>query len=195
MIGNLQKYMTVFPPGPIPDTSDLAWLLANVWSELGGEGGEMDARLLFGRMQNVAWNPPLLTFTIEQYHSRYFGSTTVTIHDFTVDVAKGTVSGTEPRRRQRQFIPPRLEVSPIADEITFLIVNGKKDQRLEWYADGRVGVLVGDLLPVASPANKTLDARRKRLKLLILFLKKRLAEHGWRECGVHVYEKIKEQPE
>lgn len=195
MIEKLQKYMAMFPPGPIPDTTDLAWLLADTWAEVTGDNGGIEGRMLFGRMENVVWNPPLLTFTIEQYGNRYFGSTTVTIHDFTVDVAKGTVSGTEPRRRQRKFIPPRLEVSPIADEITFLIVNGKKDQRLEWYANGRVGVLIGDLLSDASSANETLDARRKRLKLLILFLKKRLAEHGWRGCGVNVYEKINEQPE
>ena len=193
MIEKLQKYLAVFPPGPILDTSDLAWLLADAWSELGGEGSGVDGRMLFGRMEDVAWHPPLLTFTIEQCGSRFFGSATVTVQDFTVDLANGTVSCTKTRTRQCQFIPPRLAVSPIADEITFLIVNGKKDQRLEWYADGRVGVLISGILPDASSANETLDARRKRLKLLMLLLRKRLAEHGWRNCGVNVYEKIKEQ--
>src|ERR1051325_970260 len=127
MIEKLEKYLGVFPPGPIPDPSDLAWLVAEVWSDLGGDDSGMDGRMLFGRMEGVVWNPPLLTFTIEQHGSRYFGSTTVTMQDFTVDLAKGTVSCTEPRRRQRHFIPPRLDVACIADEITFLIVNGKKD--------------------------------------------------------------------
>src|ERR1051325_3940629 len=193
MIEKLEKYLGGFPPGPIPDPSDLAWLVAEVWSDLGGDDSGMDGRMLFGRMEGVVWNPPLLTFSIEQYGSRYFGSTTGTIHDWTVDMAETSAICTKTRTRQQHFIPPRMDVAPIADEITFLIVNGKKDQRLEWYADGRVGVLIGGILPDASSVNETLDARRKRLKLLMLLVKKRLAEYGWRGCGVNVFEKLKEQ--
>jgi hypothetical protein len=192
MIAKLQKHLAVIPPGPIPDTSGLAWLLANAWTEFTGDNDGIEGKNFFRQMEGAIWNPPLLTFTIEHHGSRHFGSTLATLQDVAVDLAKRTVSCTEPRSTQRHFIPPRLNPGPIADEIAFLIVTGKEDNRLKWYTDGRVALLLDGILPDASAVKETLDTRRQRLKAVLRALKNRLVEHGWRECGGNVYETIKE---
>jgi len=81
---------------------------------------------------------------------------------------------------------PRLDVTSISEEIACQIVNRQQDQRLKWYADGRVRVLIGKVLPEGSAVKQTLAARRKRLRAA---MRERLAGHGWRESGVNVYER------
>jgi hypothetical protein len=63
----------------------------------------------------------------------------------------------------------------------------QQDHRLKWYADGRVRVLVGVVLPAGSAVKQTLAARRKRIRAA---LRERLARQGWEERGVNVYERI-----
>jgi hypothetical protein len=54
-------------PGPISNTGELERLLAACWDELTGDDGGMEAYKLLNRMEDVAWNPPLLTFVIERH--------------------------------------------------------------------------------------------------------------------------------
>ena len=185
MTDNLQKHLAPIPPGPIPDTGKLARLLADHWHEFSGDVGGMEGRKLLGRMEDVVWNPPLLTFTIERHGGTVMGSTRATVQEWTVDVEKKTVACVEARHRQLHPNQPRLDVGSIAEEIVAQIVNRQQDHRLKWYADGRVQVVVGKVLPEGSAAKQTLAARRKRLRAAV---RERLVGHGWQECGVNVYE-------
>ena len=141
---------------------------------------------MLGRMEDVAWHPPLLTFTVERHGGTVMGSTRATLQEWTVDVEKKTVTCVEAKSRQLRPMRPRLDVRLLADEIVFLIVSGKEDDRLKWYADDRVQVLVGKILPEKSAVKQTLAGRRKRFGAVVT---ERLAVHGWREFGVNVYER------
>jgi hypothetical protein len=186
MTDNLQKHLATVPPGPITDTGDLTRLLAVAWNEFAGDHGGMEGHKLLGRMEDVVWNPPLLIFTIERHGGTVMGSTWASLQEWTVDMDKGTVACVEARYRQIRPNRPRQDVASIAEEIVAQIVHRQQDHRLKWYADGRVLVLVGKVLPEGSAVKQTLAARRKRFRAA---MKERLVGHGWLECGVNVYER------
>lgn len=181
---NLQLFLATITAGPIANTGDLERLLADEWNELTGDDGGMEGHKLRGRTEDVEWNPPLLTFTIERHGGTVLGSTRASRQEWIVDVEKKTVICVEARSRQLCPMQPRLDVDPIAEEVASQIVNRQDNQRLKWYTDGRVRVLVGKILPEGSAVKQTLAARRKRFRAA---LRERLAGQGWHECGVNVY--------
>lgn len=176
----LLTLLATVPPGPITDTAELERRLADCWHELAGDHGGMEGRKLLGRMEDVAWNPPLLTFTIERHGATVLGSTRATLQEWTVDLEKWTAYCVEARSRQVRPIQPRLDVRPLAEEIASLIVSRKEDDRLRWYEDGRVRVLIGKVLPEGSAVKQTLAGRRSRFWTA---LAERLEGEGWRMAG------------
>lgn len=91
----------------------------------------------------------------------------------------------EDRFRQVHGRQPRLDVRPLAEEVASLILLRQEDDRLKWYDDGRVRVVVGKVLPDGSAVTQTLAGRRKRFHEA---LGEPLAVEGWREVGVvHVF--------
>lgn len=72
----LQELLAALPPGPIPEDIKLDKALAACWDGFRGsdDGGMKDDKLL-GRMENVQWQPPILTFTIERHGGTVNGST------------------------------------------------------------------------------------------------------------------------
>jgi len=186
MTVKLQEYLATMPTGTILHTDELESVLANAWNEFIGDDGGMEGRKLRGRMEEVEWNPPLLTFTVERHGGTVLGSARATLQEWTVNLDKKTVTCVEARRRQLGPMAARLDVSLIAEEIIAQVVNGQQDHRLKWLADDRVRVLVGKVLPEGSAVKQTLAARRRRLRAAV---NERLAEHGWHECGVNVYER------
>lgn len=188
MIDMLHRYLVLLPSGPITDSDKLVRLLADTWGEFSGDNGDIIPGKHLNRMEDVAWNPPLLTFTIERHGDTVMGSTRATLQEWTVDVEKKIVACVETRYRQLRPNEARLVVAAIAEEVVAQIVNHQKDHRLKWYADGRVRVLVGKVLPEGSAMKQTLAGRRKRFRAAV---KERLAGRGWRECGVNVYERCR----
>lgn len=186
MTDHLHDYLNAISPGPITETGTLDRLLADAWGEFSGDDGGMEGRKLRGRMEEVQWQPPLLTFAIERHGGTVLGSTRATLQEWAVNVDKKTVACVEARHRQLRPRQPRLDVAAIAEEIVSQIVNRQEDHRLKWYEDGRVRVLVGKVLPEESVVKQTLATRRKRFRSA---LKERLAHHGWQECGVNTYER------
>src|SRR4051812_8749544 len=76
----------------ITDTTALECLLAACWPELGGDHGGMEGCKLLGRMEDVVWNPPQLTFSVERHGGTVQGSTRAELQRWTVDVERGTAS-------------------------------------------------------------------------------------------------------
>jgi hypothetical protein len=186
MTERLREFLAAIPLGPITDTDTLARLLADAWDEFSGDDGGIIPAKHLNRMEDVAWNPPLLTFTIERHGGTVLGSTRATLQEWTVDVGKGTVACVETRHRQVRPMQARLDVAPIAEEIVAQIVNRQEDHRLKWYADGRVRVLIGKILPEGSAVKQTLAARRRRFWTV---LAERLADQGWKEVKGSVFER------
>src|SRR4051812_27664880 len=117
MTSNLHDYLNATPPGPITDTGTLARLLADAWAEFSGDDGGMVPHKHLTRMEDVACNPPLLTFTI------VLGATGATVQEWTVDLEKRTVTCIEARYRQLRPIQPRVDVAAVAEEIVAQVVN------------------------------------------------------------------------
>ena len=77
-----------------------------------------------------------------------------------------------------------FDVGPLAEKIAKLILLRREDERLKWYDDGRVRILIGKVLPDGSAVTQTLAGRRKRFRAA---LRERLAVEDWREVGVNVF--------
>ena len=85
--------------------------------------------------------------------------------------------------RQLKPMQERVNVKPIAEEVTRLIINHKEDERLKWNDDGTVRILIGEIFPSGSAVNQTLQGRRKRFKQA---LDNHLNEAGWQKIKVNV---------
>jgi hypothetical protein len=180
----LTNFLAAIPPGPVPAPGDLERLLADSWHDFTGDDGGMTGDKLLGRMEQVVWEPPILTFTIERHGGTVNGSSRASLQEWTLDLENMTARCAEDRFRQVHGRQPRLDVRPLAEEVAKLILLRREDNRLKWYEDGRVRVLVGKVLPDDSAVTQTLAGRRKRFRETMA---RRLAVEGWREVGVNVY--------
>ena len=63
----LKKHLFALVPGEIAETARVTALLAGCWHEfVGAESQRMHAGKL-GRIENVRWEPPVLSFRIERH--------------------------------------------------------------------------------------------------------------------------------
>jgi hypothetical protein len=74
-----------------------------------------------------------------------------------------------------------LNMDVLAAEIGGLIVKRQPNDRLQWYEDGQVRVLIEKVLPSRSAVKQTLAGWRKRLRAA---LKEHLEPNGWKNVGV-----------
>ena len=82
-----RKLMEELPPGKIGDSSDVELALANVWSMLDGADQKgMDSEKIIGRMEEVVWKPPVLSFMIERHGGLILGSVCAELHEWSVNV-------------------------------------------------------------------------------------------------------------
>jgi hypothetical protein len=180
----LLSHLATTPAGPVADTAAVGRLLAACWDELDADDGGMVGYKLLGRMEDVAWQPPRLAFTVERHGATVLGSSRAELQRWTVDVAQRTATHGTIGHRQLEPMQARLDVRPLAEEVAGVIVAQQDDERVTWRADGSVKVLIGKVLPKGSAVRETLAARRKRFRLA---LTERLAEEGWVEAGMNAF--------
>ncbi len=77
-----------------------------------------------------------------------------------------------------------FDVCPIADDIAHAITNRWEDERLTWYPDGRVRVLISKIVPADSAVGRTLQGRRQRFWDV---LDERVHASGWVRLRANVY--------
>ena len=181
-VETLVQYLRTMPRGRIDDPQELEPLLAACWYELDGGGG-MSGDKLYGRMETVVWDPPVLYFVIERHGGTVMGSSRAELQHWRVDVQARTATLCEVGHRQLRPMQPRLDVKPLAEEIAPQIVGRRMDDRLQWYKNGRVRVLTGKVLP-DSGAKQTREGRRKRFHKALAEL---LGKAGWTALGGGVY--------
>jgi len=81
----LKKHLFALVPGEIAETGHVAALLAGGWHEfVGAESQRMHAGKL-GRIENVRWEPPVLSFRIERHGAMGVGSTRAELQHWRVD--------------------------------------------------------------------------------------------------------------
>jgi len=149
--------------GPIEVTEPLATLLETVWGQLDGGGDTaMNGTKLHRRMEDIVWEPPVLSFRIERHGGVMCGSIYAEIQEWRVDFNRGTASVDPVGRRQIRARQPRLDVSALAAQIVALVEGGEADPRLKWSSDYReVQVIMGQVIPNEGP-QQTVQGRRRR---------------------------------
>ncbi len=183
----LNQYLTDFPTGPISDKAALEPLLAVAWDQLGGSSdGGMNWEKLFGRMENVVWQPPKLNFVIERHGGTVNGSSRADLQFWSLNLETRTATLEKVSKRQLDPMQRRLEVEPLAVSIADLIANGQQHEMLKWYSPKQVRVRIGTILPKYSAVKQTLAGRRKRFwKMMIV----QMEAMGWNWLGRGVFKK------
>lgn len=177
-LASLRSFLNCQPPGPLANEEQLESLLVTAWGELGSSAdGGMQSYKLRGRMENVAWNPPILSFRIERHGGTVNGSVYAEMQQWHVDCEKGIANYDRSNSRNRQIAPKSrpLKVAPIAKEIADIIRRGVADERVKWISSSEVKVLISEVVPDGG-AQQTISGRRKRFYTA---LQHELAEAGW----------------
>ena len=129
--------------------------------------------------------PPKLTFRIERHGGTVCGSSRAEMQYWVVDVDAATAMLEKSGRRQLRSMQPRLDVTPLAETVAELIVNGERHDWLKWHSPERVRVLVGKILPERSAVKQTLAGRRRRFWAALY---EKVESMGWHGDG-YIFEK------
>jgi hypothetical protein len=90
----------------------------------------------------------------------------------------GTASLEKNKRRLLGTKAKPLDVEPLADALTKSIVDHASDPHLRWDSNGKVKVLIGEIIPATN--KQTTSARRKRFWKA---LEERIHAHGWKRLS------------
>ena len=183
----LKKHLLALASGEIAETGRVTALLAGCWHEfVDAESQRMHAGKL-GRMEDVRWEPPVLSFRIERHGAMGVGSTRAELQNWSVDLDRKTAK-CERSRSYRQALPRAegVRIEPIAGELADSIIAGRLDERLKWHGDGTVRILMAKIFPYDSGYMQTVTGRRQRLRAALETL---VAENGWREIRRDVFSK------
>jgi hypothetical protein len=132
-----------------------------------------------GRMERIAWNPPMLSFVVERHGGIVAGgSTRAELQGWTIDLERHTAECCKVGWRQAAPMGPRMSVGPIAAEIAAIIEQRRTDPRIKWLDTERtaVRILIGRIIPHDAP-NQTVAGRRRRFSNA---LDEALASTPWR---------------
>lgn len=183
----LIKYLNLLTIGSVKDTKKLEEYLLDCWDEFEGNDQEgMVAYKLRDRMENVSWNPPLLTFSIERHGGTVMGSSRAEIHNWELNTKNKTANCSKGGYRQVEARNQNVNVKAMAEEIFELIINRSCDERLNWGNDESVRVNIGKVIPGEQVPNQTTEGRRKRFRSKLDQL---LLSAGWRKVKVNLYAK------
>jgi hypothetical protein len=189
-IDNLRSVLNGFAPGPIPSATEVERALADCWHEfVGNDDHGMESYKLIGRMEQIEWRPPILSFTIERHGGTVLGSTRAELHHWKVNLDEMTAHCSIAGHRTVGPIskPVRqYELRLVAQEIAELIRQGTTDHRLIWKDSDTVHVVIEQIIPTKSGVARTIQGRHKRLRQA---LEEVLAKDGWQHVGRNVFKR------
>ena len=188
-MADLKTYLSTVQPGEIDDPNELERILAHHWDSLKGWRMEgMSGFKLINRMEDVRWNPPILSFVLERHGGTAMGSTRAELQHWEVNVKEGWCGIVKRGRRQVRSMAKGVSVKPVAAETAQMILGGKQDDRLKWDKDGCVKVRPATLFPDDGSFKITISGRRKKFRQ---FLAEMLMPHGWEWDGMNGFRKSK----
>ena len=177
----LLDFFANYRPGKVPNGLGVDRVLASCWDLFTGSSEcGMKAHKLLGRMEQIRWESPILSFVIERHGGTVCRSTRAELQHWEVDVENWTARIVKTGQRQLTKMAPRVSVKQIAEEIASRILSGEADDRLQRLDDGTVKVLVSRIFPDGSGFKRTVSGRRKRL---LEEVAERLVEHRWVEAS------------
>jgi hypothetical protein len=184
---DLIHYLTHTSPGAIQAVYRLEQVLRKCWGQLAGSGDrKMAAYKLLGRMEQVRWRPPLLSFAVERHEAP--GSTNAQVEHWAVNLDYNTAAVITTEQRTLYPLSPAATPAIAAIDIAQLIISGCRDQRLHWEEPDTVCVLASWSCPRDSPVSGMLGVRRKQLRHCIGEV---LTPHGWRHVGGSWFKRTK----
>jgi hypothetical protein len=162
-------------------------LLADCWQDLEGAEETSMKDFKLERLEDLSWNPPVLSFTIERHGAKVLGSKRGELHKWTVNPGLATahcISG-----GYRQLIPtaPKLDVQSIAARVCDAVQQGPasncdlvKKGIVVWHGSDRVSIMHGTLIP-SDGYKQTIAGRRRRFRN---DLENRMKTLGWKLSSV-----------
>jgi hypothetical protein len=176
IVDGIRKCLGSVPAGPVPDRLGIDVLLADAWDQFeGSDVYRTTAGKLRGRIENLTWSPPVLTFEIERHGGTVAGSSRAELHSWSVDLEALTATCWTGRHRQLYERERPLDVRPLVDGLVSSIETGGNHESVKMSGDGTIRVLVSKIIPDTG-AKQTDAGRRKRFRLL---LEQRLRDRGW----------------
>jgi hypothetical protein len=188
-LARLRSLLKQLPTGPINKVVvlEVERLLAVCWGELQkatiDQGFEPYKAL--GRTEKTTWTPPLLEFDIERHGDTVMGSVYADVHHWIVDTKTGIASLEVGGRRQVREKANPLNTEELAAQIASLILSNTSDLRLVWKAEGKVQLVIAQIIPQTN--RMTTNSRRKRFRQSLSDI---LEGHGWRMTAMNTFEKV-----
>ena len=179
----LREYLDSIPPGNVEKGRQgmVESLLAKCWSDLeGSEHDGMAGYKLHERTEDLSWDPPELTFSIERHGGTVRGSNYAEVQHWSVDLDSGVARGENGGKRVVGNKSRPLDTNSLAQEITNAVAARMSDPRLEWQGGNRVRIMIGKVLPSHSAVRQTLQDRRRRFGK---DLELRMKECGWEKVS------------
>lgn len=153
--------------------------LASCWDQFQGSGeGGMQAHKLHGRMEDVRWAPPILSFVVERHGGTVNGSTRGELQHWQVNLDEKTAQIVKSGHRQLKPMAKRISIQATAQEVVGLALAGAADDRIKWFEDGSVKIVASVVFPTRSGFRRTVEGRRKRL---LEYVAEGLQPHGWKK--------------
>ena len=142
------------------------------------------------RIEELAWNPPELTFVIERHGAIVAGgSSRAEKQKWTVNLDTLTADSSVVGFRRHGKAQPPLGVKPLVDRVLRSVRHAVEDPSVERLTTTTARIRVSLLIPGDGP-KQTISSRRKRFRKL---LEERLAELGWERAkgrAPYTYERV-----
>ncbi len=183
---DLRRFLNRIAPGIVSEWEELADLLTRCWNALMIEDTHGMTSAKLDRMEQIRWNPPLLSFDIERHGGTVKGSVYAEIQTWNINVETQTASCTPGGKRLKRARQQRLNMAPLVVDVVQLIKGRRANERLHW-RDARVRVLIEKIIP-HGVSQQTVATRRKRFSMC---LEQALKESGWVKVpgtSPHTYE-------
>lgn len=185
----LHQRLGEMDPGPVAASSGIDSLLSDCWNLFeGSDFQSTTAYKLDGRMEDIYWTPPVLSFRIERHGGTVLGSTRAEMHRWEVNIDTMQAHWSQGGHRQLYTQAKKFVAGPCADEVAGKILAGEEREGLKWLERGaKVQVTLSRIIP-DDGFRQTQAGRSRRLRQELC---QRLTAQGWREIGTNrvVYEK------
>jgi hypothetical protein len=168
------------PQGPIkgPTRDEIISLLAKCWQDLEGADQTSMKDWKLSRLENLSWNPPVFSFTIERHGATVLGSTRAELQEWTVNLNLATAHCATGGYRQLVPTAPKLDVKPIAAGVCDAVRQGPalKQGIVVWHDSDHVSIRHDVLIP-SDGYQQTVAGRRRRFRNE---LTNRMKAIGWK---------------
>jgi|ERR1700730_1549328 hypothetical protein len=190
IIDVLLSELSKLEPGKIEDNSreKIISLLVSCWDGLEGAGESSMADFKLYRAEDLSWNPPILSLTIERHGGTALGSTRALLQEWRVNLDERTARWCGGKFRQVRPAAARFDTKAAAERVCEAVQRGPdsacdliKQGILLWNGDKQVSVNHGKVVPNSS-YRQTIAGRRKRFRDELTAQMKAI---GWELIGYH----------